>query len=569
MLMMDLPKGRIGEIVKNISVIVFSKGRPMQLHAYLESLLKYSEIKQSDIQVLYCPTEGIRYEKVMNTFAEVKWYTEQKFEEDLKRAVKAAGEYIMFGCDDVVFTHSFSLNKAADYLEKNDDVFGFSMRLGNNIEPHPVNVKCHDGVMEWNWQEAGMLHFDYPWELDCTLYRKSDVEKLIAEEEKTIKNPNYFEAMINDDNRDSRITRKHMACNQATGCAVVITVNRVQDSYQNGFDDSMLTDIVSLDKQYNDEDNTLDIEKISAKGNNKVHVESEYFILRKESKGYDASSLRKKKLKNIGRKLVRFPKKTYNYIERRIYRNGLMENRLKILSTKDTLDAIKNGEKSFIRFGNSDIELMQGKPTPAQQCDDSLVIKMKEVLSARYDDLMIGIPYYYVYPQKNLTPYINVHALSIADQRRFLFKNCNRNMTYMDSCITQAYQIYEEYNFKEHFSTLKEMFKGRDITVICGEGVLDRIENKMFEVCNSIDYIFAPSMEAYSEFDKTLEKACKTDKNRTVCLILGSTAKPLAFELYKKGYKVWDIGHMFKDYDYWCKKKARTEAEIMQFYMPD
>ena len=48
-----------------------------------------------------------------------------------------------------------------------------------------------------------------------------------------------------------------------------------------------------------------------------------------------------------------------------------------------------------------------------------------------------------------------------------------------------------------------------------------------------------------------------------------ANAKPLAFELYKKGYKVWDIGHMFKDYDYWCKKKARTEAEIMQFYMPD
>ncbi|MBQ5851479.1 MAG: DUF1792 domain-containing protein, partial [Lachnospiraceae bacterium] len=45
--------------------------------------------------------------------------------------------------------------------------------------------------------------------------------------------------------------------------------------------------------------------------------------------------------------------------------------------------------------------------------------------------------------------------------------------------------------------------------------------------------------------------------------------KQMLVELYKKGYKVWDIGHMFKDYDYWCKKKARTEAEIMQFYMPD
>ena len=28
------------------SVIVFSKGRPMQMHAYLESLLKFSDARQ-------------------------------------------------------------------------------------------------------------------------------------------------------------------------------------------------------------------------------------------------------------------------------------------------------------------------------------------------------------------------------------------------------------------------------------------------------------------------------------------------------------------------------------------
>lgn len=32
-----------------VSIIVFSKGRPMQLHAYLESLLFYSEVKQEMI----------------------------------------------------------------------------------------------------------------------------------------------------------------------------------------------------------------------------------------------------------------------------------------------------------------------------------------------------------------------------------------------------------------------------------------------------------------------------------------------------------------------------------------
>ena len=86
----------------NVSVIVFSKGRPMQLHAYLESMLKFSDAAPEDITVLCCETEGIRYDKVKAQFAQVNWCIEKKFEEDLKKAVAAAGDYIIFGCDDVV-----------------------------------------------------------------------------------------------------------------------------------------------------------------------------------------------------------------------------------------------------------------------------------------------------------------------------------------------------------------------------------------------------------------------------------------------------------------------------------
>ena len=86
----------------HVSIIVFSKGRPMQLHAYLESLLLFSDARQEDITVLCCETEGIHYEKVMDRFAQVHWHIEKKFEDDLKQAVAEAGSYIMFGCDDVV-----------------------------------------------------------------------------------------------------------------------------------------------------------------------------------------------------------------------------------------------------------------------------------------------------------------------------------------------------------------------------------------------------------------------------------------------------------------------------------
>ena len=202
------------EVIVMISIIVFSKGRPMQLHGYLESLLMFSDASQDMITVLYCETDGIRYEKVMNKFPNVKWIKEQQFERNLKEILDQSNEYIMFGCDDVVFTRKFSLIKACEYLSNNNQVFGFSIRLGENIKPMPENLSKDSEVMEWKWEGCKEAHYNYPWELDCTVYRKDDVMQLTNQREVPIKNPNYYEAMINEDNRSEKIIRKHMASNK-------------------------------------------------------------------------------------------------------------------------------------------------------------------------------------------------------------------------------------------------------------------------------------------------------------------------------------------------------------------
>lgn len=554
---------------KNISIIVFSKGRPMQMHAYLESLLKFSDAGQEWISVLYCETKNIRYEKLMKSFPGVNWIKERKFEEDLKETIKKAGDYIMFGCDDVVFTGKFSIKKAADYLEQNPQVFGFSMRLGENIRPCPQNLSKDETVLEWKWDDCKEQHYNYPWELDCTLYRKEDVLRMTMEEETPIKNPNYYEAMINPDNRGGRIPRKHMASNKKSGKAVVITVNRVQDTHQNGFDDSMLTDIYSLDRLYNDEDNTLDIEKISGMDNDKIHVGAEYFILRKAVKGYSRKYLLKKKVKEAAGKMTRFPKRVYRHVERKRYERGKYADRLNILDTEGTLNLMEKEQFSFLRYGDGEIAIINGESIPFQEYDEKLAKRLKQLLRADKDGLCIGIPYYYMHPDKNLNDFVSAFAKTLAKQRKFLCRYCSKEITYIDTAITQVYQTYKKYDFRDYYKRMQNLLKDRDITVICGEGVLDRLEYKAFDVCNSVVYVNAPSMNAYADYEKILKAALQTDKKRLVCAVLGPTAKVLVYDLYKKGYQAWDMGHYFKDYDSYKKKQPRTDAEITQFYKPD
>lgn len=552
-----------------ISIIVFSKGRPMQLHAYLESLLQFSDAKQEQITILYCETEGIRYEKVMRAFPKVNWIIEKKFETNLKEAINDAGEYIMFGCDDVVFTHPFSLQRAQEYLHTHDQVFGFSMRLGANILPQPQNLSEEKDVFEWIWKDCKEQHYNYPWELDCTLYRKADIVRMIEEEENPVKNPNFFEAMVTPEQREKRIPRTHMACNRERGCAIVITVNRVQDTHQNGFDDSMLTDIFSLDKQYNEEDNTLDIDKIAQMDNSVIHVGAEYFILRKSAKGYSQKRIYKRKLKEFLQKAMKFPNRVYRHFESKKYLQGGYENKLTILTTEETLDLLEKEKFSFYRYGDGEIAIMQGKSIPFQEYHPELASRLMELLTVDDKEIKVGLPYYYMHPIVTINEFTKGFARALPSQRRFLCKNCRKNITYIDTVLTQVYQTYEECDFEKYYSRMQNLLSGRNVTVICGEGVLERLEFQALDVCHSVEYIYAPSMNAYSQYHSILKKALDTDQNRLVCIVLGPTAKVLAYDLAKAGYQAWDMGHYFKDYDVYCKKRPRTGEEIASFYQPD
>lgn len=165
-----------------------------------------------------------------------------------------------------------------------------------------------------------------------------------------------------------------MASNKQSGCAIVITVNRVQETHQNGFDDSMLTDIYSLDKLYNDEDNTLDIDKIAAMDNHMIHVGAEYFVLRKMAKGYSLKSIKfqKKKVRELTNKLTRFPKRVYRHFERRSYEKGRYAGKLRILNTDETLALMENEKISFLRYGDGEIAIMQEAPYLSRSMTRSL-----------------------------------------------------------------------------------------------------------------------------------------------------------------------------------------------------
>ncbi|MGY0217718.1 GT-D fold domain-containing glycosyltransferase [Endozoicomonadaceae bacterium StTr2] len=573
------------------SIIVFSKDRPLQTHAYLESLFKFSDACEKDVTILLCENKFIDYSKLINEYPQINWVQEKNFNDDLIESIEKSGSsHLMFGCDDVVFTGDFSLSEAQNFLQENDDVFGFSFRLGTNIKPMPDLLGTGEKYLKWNWETTSARHYDYPWELCCTLYRKSDVIEIISEYNKRIKSPNFFEADIALESK-KYVRRPNLACSNEKSKAIVISVNAVQDTHINGFDDRKPTDIYTLNNLYNNLGNRLDIDAISNTQNNLIHVESEYFILKdpvlswrsdKKAKSGKGNSFRrffkniaylfKYDIKDIRKKSVRKEEldAALDGVKYEISDDIKKIKKPDIASAQQTINDLISQKASFCRFGDGEYGLMKGESLSFQEYDEKLSLRLFEVFQSNNKDIFVGIPYSYYGSVEKMRPLTKRFVRSwVAKNRPLISSLTIPGKKYYDTECSQLYANYENYNFEEYFESLKGLWKGRDVTIICGKTVFDNIENNIFDCSKSVEYQYAAAKNAFSDYENILSQAKEIDKNRLIIIILGPTATVLSYDLALLGYQAIDFGHIAKDYDHFFKKIDHDSETLTSFFKPD
>lgn len=560
-------------------ILVFSKNRPMQLHGYLESLLLFSNIDQARISVLYSHNENIAYDRVKDSFSQVNWIDEVDFEKQLVEWIETCDDdYIMFGCDDVVFKGYFSIPDMESLLKDHDDVFGVSVRLGNNLLGYPANVSKEKGFCFWDWHADKTDNYHYPWELDCTLYRTCDVRSILSKCEIQIKNPNYLEEFV-ELAPDKYISRSKMACYDEQGKAIAITVNRVQNTHCNPIDNSGPTDPETLSYLYNTKGYKLDINKIAKKKNEVIHVDSSYFITIPLFPKVKKKLKLLEKIKQLYSNLVYLSsvdlqrKNSEDCIAMRdIEIVNLVNNYIspRILSSEETLDLLEKEPKSFTRFGDGELTILSGKSIPFQTFNTDLQDTLKQIIKNENIDMYVGLPYFYYNPTSDLTTGVRNFIMSYGKKYRDIINsNFTKDTLYIDTAITQLYQTYEEYDFSKHYYRLRKLFCGKKVLLIIGEGIFSKYKTNIFDEVKELCLLEAPRKDAYTEIDTIRDRIKEYSKDWLICTVLGPTSKVITLEATQWGYMVWDIGHLIKDYYYYMNCIPRNDDESKCFYMPD
>lgn len=223
--------------------VIFSKDRPLQLHATLESFQDHvTGIDAEDVFVILKASNATfqkYYRKVKFTFKKFIFIQESNFKQDLLSIVaNPYYSHILFSVDDNIFSLPISVAKIMQLTDEHPRAIGFSLRLGTNITfCHTKNQQqtlttfreIDSDVILWNWKEEE-LDFGYPLEVSSSVYRTSLLKNLC--QKLAYENPNTLEHQL-DLYKNNVFTSFPWLLSFKTSRCFCLPMNLTQQQYKN------------------------------------------------------------------------------------------------------------------------------------------------------------------------------------------------------------------------------------------------------------------------------------------------------------------------------------------------
>lgn len=244
----------------------------------------------------------------------------------------------------------------------------------------------------------------------------------------------------------------------------------------------------------------------------------------------------------------------------------MQKSHLNILTIEESINKIKTERKSIARFGDGELDVIVGGDIGFQDKNEKLGQKLKEILCAKQDFCLIGIPDV-LNGFDNLTEESEKFWIKNMEQhRKTWLKFLHKDMTYATANMTRLYIRYKDRsNAGKHFDMLKDLWDGRDVVICEGEQTRMGIGNDLLDNCKSITRIICPSENAFDKYDEIISALRKQPKDSIIIMALGPTATVLAYELAKDGYQALDIGHLDIEYEWYLRNVSKKEKIVNKY----
>lgn len=217
---------------------------------------------------------------------------------------------------------------------------------------------------------------------------------------------------------------------------------------------------------------------------------------------------------------------------------------------------------SLARFGDGEFAVMAGRVRHKFQTkkDDHLAKRLREVLNAKDEKLLIGIADNYgSLEQYTLQARREIRRYLKREVRLEHLNMLCKDSIYYDAYVTRPYVMYADNGTeapKLRFERLKHIWKNRDCVFVEGKNTGLGVGNDLFSDAKSIKRILAPAENAFDAYEEIYRVCREQSRDQLFLLALGPTATVLAYDMCKAGYQAVDIGHIDLEYEWFLKGKG-------------
>ena len=266
------------------------------------------------------------------------------------------------------------------------------------------------------------------------------------------------------------------------------------------------------------------------------------------------------------------------YLTEKILNDGIYEYGISdieeiiphILTKEESLDEILRIKQSFVRTGDGECKIMMGIDQPFQKYEKEIDERLRQMLSIPREGLMVGI---------NKSYYLSLNGKFANYYRRFAY-----DFRKVYSQFLNPYMVYIDAGFigydsrlcgrnpetDLHYQKWCDLFADKDIAVVCGGGILDKLQYDVFYKAKSKKLITGPRINAWDEHEIIIDKIVETVSRDTILVfILGMAGKAMIPELMDYGYTCWDVGHLAKYYNAYMSEMVWSNEARVKFYAPD
>ena len=209
--------------------------------------------------------------------------------------------------------------------------------------------------------------------------------------------------------------------------------------------------------------------------------------------------------------------------------------------------------KSFVRFGDADIDLMMGIGKVWQRASTELAMALLSVLRVEDKELFIGLPDTFSgcsEHHRDVVTFYHQHDV----YRQFLMKEVKLDRQYLQTWLTTPY-VYNAHSacllLSDIYRTLRTIWRDKHIVLLRGDNK-QVYNHDIYDTARSQTVIYAPRYQAYDAYAVLREQLMNQDPDALYILTAGPVSKLLILDLVKVGRRALDLGHLAKDYNLYC-----------------